>query len=90
MPFLYAPSFNSRETYTIRTLSSVVIRGPWRSISVILAKTDYAIIFIKIHYTYLTAPMDIIFVIYTNNSVKNYNLYINLHFRIIRVHRGQL
>ena len=52
----------------------------------ILAKTDYAIFFIKIHYTYLIAPMDLIFSMYTHNSVKNDNTYINLNFCIIRGH----
>ena len=56
----------------------------------ILAKTDYAIIFIKTHYTYLTAPMDIMFGMYTQNSDKNDNVYINMHNFIIRGHRGQL
>ena len=55
-----------------------------------LAKTDYAIIFIKSHYTYLTAPMDIIFGVYTQHSVRNYKICINLHNVIIRGHRGQL
>ena len=49
----------------------------------ILAKTDYAIIFIKTHYTYLTAPMDIIFGVYTQNSVSNDKKNINLHNLII-------
>ena len=66
--FLYKPSFNSWETNMIWTLSSVVIRDPKGTISMILSKTDYAIISIKTHYTYLTAPMDIIFGAYTQNS----------------------
>ena len=36
----------------------------------ILAKTDYAIIFIKTHYTYLTVAMDIMFGMYTQNAVE--------------------
>ena len=55
----------------------------------ILAKTDYATIFIKIHYTYLTTPMDIMYGMYKQNSFKNDNLYINLHNVFIRGHRGQ-
>ena len=55
----------------MRTLSSLVIRGPQRTISVILAKTNYAIIFIKTHYTYLTAPMDIMFGMYTQKYVRH-------------------
>ena len=56
----------------------------------ILAKTDYAIFFIKTHYTYLTAPRDIMFGKYTQKSVRNDNIYINLYNFIIRGHRGQL
>ena len=55
----------------------------------ILAKTDYATIFIKIHYTYLTTPMDIMYGMYKQNSFKNDNLYINLYNFIIRSHRGE-
>ena len=56
----------------------------------ILAKTDYTIIFIKTHYSHLKAPMDIIFGMYTQNSIKNVNGYLDLHNFIIRGHRGQL
>ena len=56
----------------------------------ILAKTDYAIMFIKAHYTYLTAPMGMIFGMYTQHSVKNDKIYINLHNIIIRGHIGQI
>ena len=34
--------------------------------------------------------MDIIFGMYTQNSVRNDKIYINLHHFIIRGHRGQL
>ena len=74
----------------IRTLSSVVIKGPQRTISVILAKTDYDIISIKTYYTYLKTPMDIMLGMYKQNSFKNHNIYINLPNFIIRGHRGQL
>ena len=48
----------------------------------ILAKTDYAIISIKTHYTHLTAPMDIMFGMYTQNSVRNDNIYIYIYIYI--------
>ena len=56
----------------------------------ILAKTDYAIIFTKTHYTYLSALRDMIFGIYTHTYVRNGKVYINLHNFIIRGQRGQL
>merc|ERR1712008_265845 len=88
--FLYTPSFSSWETNMIWTLSSVVVGGPWRTLSVILAETDCAVVFIKAHYTCLTAAMDIVFGGCTQNSVRNDNMYMNLHHFIIRGHRGQL
>ena len=51
----------------------------------ILAKTDYAIIFINTQYTYLTAPMAIIYGMYTQNPSKNNNIYINLHIFLSEV-----
>ena len=50
----------------------------------------YAIIFIKTHFIHLTALVDIIFGMYTQNSVRNDKIYMNLHNFIIRGHRGQL
>ena len=37
---------------------------------------------IKIHYTYLKAPMDIIFGMYTQNSVENDNIYLNFNSKL--------
>ena len=38
--FLYLPSVNFYETPLILTLILYVIKGPWRTINVILANTD--------------------------------------------------
>ena len=72
-----------------KILSSVVIRGPKRTISVILAKTDNAIIYNKTNYAFLIVLMSIMFGMYTYNSLRNDNVDINLHDYIIRGHRGQ-
>ena len=46
--------------------------------------------FKKTNYTYLTAPLNIIFGMYTQNYVRNDKIYLNLHNFNIRGHRGQL
>ena len=46
--------------------------------------------FIKTHYTYPKAPMDIVFSMYIKNYFRNDNMYKNKHHFIIKGQRGQL